>query len=149
MGHIIGGTQSNKHYILRPKLQRFKQIHVFKEYPNGFSSHSAVFIKSQNKLLLFGGCANFDCLDTIYSFCLYECKWTKLTKTLPIALKNAFCILSGNEKFILIFGGFVSGFYKKQNEDIYVMDVDTFQFRKCKIRRRELCNDNIIGCVAM
>merc|ERR1712228_1045859 len=46
--HIIGGSKNNKHYIFKPKLQRFKQIHVFKEYSNGFSSHSVIYIKSQN-----------------------------------------------------------------------------------------------------
>merc|ERR1712228_498104 len=137
-------------YIFKPKLQRFKQIHVFKEYSNGFSSHSVIYIKSQNRLLLFGGSANEPMLDTIYSFCLYNFKWIKLKITLPVKLKNASFIMSGNEKFILMFGGSVEGMQgTRQNKKIYVMDVQTFSFWKINLMLFSLCKGEMIGAVLM
>ena len=148
--HIIGGTHNNKHFIFKPTLQRFKQVHAFKEYPNGFSSHSAVYVRSQSKLLLFGGCADFNLLDTIYSFCLLTFKWTKLRIRLPTELRNASCILSGNEKFILIIGGEVErNGVSKPNKEIYVMDVRTFHFRKSHLNLSALCKGEMVGCTSM
>eukprot|EP01083_Nonionella_stella_P007314 21146_1 len=124
--HIIGGSKTNKHYTFNEKYQRFEQIHRFTQYRESFSKHALVHIKSQNRLLLFGGEQNNSvALGAIYSFCLCTSKWTEIETKLPFPTCNVSAVVSSDESHVVLFAGF-----EMMCSLIWIMDAKTFAFRE-------------------
>ena len=108
-----------------------------------------VHLKSQNKLLLFGGIGidyyNEYEQDTIYSYSISNKKWNTLSTQLPIPLCYFGYVLTKDEKKIIIFGGF--SIYWENMNAIYICDIDTMKFKKADILCPTL--NSIYGAVIM
>ena len=84
--HIIGGSHSRIHYKWNSKLKQLEKVFKFSHIylGEGIHLHATVHIKSQNKLLLFGGYHDeHESLDDIWEFdtnfsCSKDKKWIKL-----------------------------------------------------------------------
>ena len=126
--HVIGGDLSNKHYIYIPKEQRFDIVHTFVEFPEGFSSHKVVHLKSKNVLLLLGGYDDTARrpVDTVYRYDITKNVWTKLETKIPGRFYRFGVAVSMDEQYVCLFGFCTLS----KNGVIYVLDVKTMVFHK-------------------
>ena len=133
--HVIGGYISRDHMIWDPKTERFISQYTFPtyEWDKCLENAGCVYVASRNMLLLFGGydAGIIQPLDAIWKYDLMKKQWKKVS-TLPLALQSFGFALTFDEKYIIIFGGMSSDFH--YNHDIWIMNVDTFDVKKSKIK---------------
>eukprot|EP01084_Bolivina_argentea_P100609 180588_1 len=120
--HIFCGETSNKYLIWKPNAIDYELKHTFKEFQS-LSNPGLVYLPNQNKLLLLGGYDHRKWKETsinsIYSFDFLKDKWTKESATLPKSMESFGCVVTTNEKYILMFGG---SYNYVTMDDIYIMD---------------------------
>ena len=86
--HIIGGKDSNIHYIYHPDTKKVEKVHEFSEMAlqDGFADHDIIYMKSINSILMFGGETDENYLDTIHQYSLIDKVWKKLDAKIPLGL---------------------------------------------------------------
>eukprot|EP01084_Bolivina_argentea_P111923 199636_1 len=128
--HMIGGCSSSTEHLLwdgNELKSQFdfsigKSLHVSFFY---FSQPGIAHIPSKNSLLCIGGYSG-KCHDWIYLYNT-KCKtWTKLSQRLPVPMWFCGCVVSRNQKYVILLGG-------DYTDTIYVLDVATMKFRKSSI----------------
>ena len=124
--------------------------------PICLEKHGIIYVKSQDRYLLFGGCDNcFLCFDTIFEFTVNSTqqKWKKLDVKIPEAVAAFGIVITCDDRFVIILGGHTD--HQRQVDDIYVFDTksDTFYKSKlkCPLKRRyhavitgDLSRDNLL-----
>ena len=144
--HIIGGRfigeriekgeqnpRSNLHQIWNDDTKKLETIHIFEEYPEGFSKFELVYIKSRKELLLIGGYdhnTNPDIpamLDTIFKFSVKTRKWTEFDIKLPFeyAYYGNPIVVTKDERYIIIVD-FLS---------FFILDLMTMVWSRSKIKQ--------------
>ena len=105
--HIIGGCNSTEHHIYKIKNNMSCEIScyddpAFDEF-NQIRALKPIYVKSKRILLLIGGWAN----NTIgiWKFCLTQKKWSRI-EYLSFDVCYSKAVLSANEQYVFIFGGF-------------------------------------------
>eukprot|EP01083_Nonionella_stella_P192596 711828_1 len=76
-----------------------------------------------------GGVSGGNMIDAIYSFDITLNKWSKLKQKLPMANHSFGCISTRNDKYIILFGGAMSG----KSDKIYILNTKTMKFRESGI----------------
>eukprot|EP01084_Bolivina_argentea_P161402 280970_1 len=144
--HVIGGTDNLYHLIWNNKQHKFDTGHKFPF--NTYNLQSGfVHIKSKNILLLLGGYDKHDAeydLDSIYSYNIQQKKWILLPQKLPIPLSYFGCVLSKDDKYLIIMGGTSDDDFNQLN-DIYVLNTNNMEFKKSKIDCPEKSNYHAIN----
>eukprot|EP01084_Bolivina_argentea_P203696 347847_1 len=124
--HIIGGTQNNKHLIWNDDTEQFTEIYTFENWSTGLIFGSLIYIERKKMLLLFGG---IDCAtqseslpqDSIYIYYINEQKWELLDIELELPLYAFGCVLTKDQKYVILLGG------AKTNE-IHIFNTDNMLF---------------------
>ena len=136
--HIISGGQKNwKHFVWDEGNKTFKLLHAVKETSAGLQNAAMVHVKSQNKLILLGGYdwAVKSAIDTIRVYSIADNEWKVLLNKngnavkLPLTLAGFGCVLSRDEKYIVVFGG-TSGMRGGEEVGIYYLDLKTLTWSK-------------------
>ena len=160
--HIIGGhdrrelrfegyneIETNLHQIWNHETKESETIHTFDQYPNGFNQSGLIYISNQRELLLLGGYKHdYDYskfrLDTIYKYSLTNRKWTELDIKLPYDLCDFGCVITKDQRHVIIMGGKATdddGHQYMCMENIFILDVMkmtigeskiTLPFNRCK-----------------
>eukprot|EP01084_Bolivina_argentea_P139476 245366_1 len=135
--HLVGGYTNRNHLIWDSIEKKFISQYTFDEWKRCIEGAVFVHIPSRNMLLLLGGydAGAVECLDTIWKYCLQQKKWEKLYTTLPSAMRNFGCIVTANEKYVIVFGGSTLSLYNTLPENgIHVLDLDTFETFESKVK---------------
>ena len=131
--HLIGGYTNKDHMIWDDKKKQFESQYTFNHLQLCLEHAGFIHIASRNMLLLMGGydagCVKY--LDDIWRYSLDQKRWEKLPHKLPMKCQSSAFVITLDEKYIIMFGGIQEG--QPPTKDIYIMDVDTFQFNKSKI----------------
>ena len=121
--HIIGGEQSNKHYVLDTNDvdSGLKEVHQFKNFKDGLAGHQIMYVPTRREILLFGRYNYFDesRSDEIWIFSVDAQQWIKSSVTMPEKVNNFGLLLTLNEKYLLLFGGVAD----ENSYDIYIFDL--------------------------
>ena len=144
---IIGGFKNNKHLICNKDSNKFEDHWIFEEgnseYNNCMYWVGLVYIQSKRELLLFGGLRlHEDFRKDIYRYSFQDKKWVLLSYKLPIAMELFGYILTFDEKYILIFGGYTG---QDEFDTIYIWDLQNMRFKKS-----EICcpiKDGFLACI--
>ena len=136
--HHIGGPRSNIHQIWNDESKQFQQVHEFKEYATGITSFGLIYDKKRKDLLLFGGCDWFvpQTLNDIHRYSMITSTWTKLRVKLPYKLKHFGCVITKDQEYIIILGGYYAkgGGGISANDQIFVLSMNCMKFRESQIR---------------
>ena len=146
--HNIGGWQSNYHKIWNDENKQFEQVHEFKEYPQGITSFGLIHDKKRENLLLFGGfesSINGGRLDDIHKYSLGTRIWTKLAVKLPHKLNLFGSVITKDQQYIIILGGYANidaridsnDLGVRRDEDfnhILILELRTMRFRESAIK---------------
>ena len=131
--NIISGQQ---HLEWNKNNKQLKLLESFEVWNYG----SLVYKEQEGTLLLIGGNdpsnvlrGNATTLDTLYSYSLQNNHWVKLKRKLPFGVHNFGCVMTRDERYVVIFGGtqLPEGCVY---DGILVMDLRTFKVRKSKIK---------------
>ena len=134
--HSIGGWYSNNHQIWNNETKQFQQVHTFSEYPGGFGSFGLIHAKKRKEIFLFGGYDMTDGkrLDVIYKYSLSTKTWGKLDTKLPHKMNYFGCVITMDEQYIIILGGFTMECGATWDDKIWVLSLKSMSFRECKIK---------------
>eukprot|EP01084_Bolivina_argentea_P091570 164827_1 len=127
---------NNKHMIWNNTFNKFI---LQSNTPNDLNAWGCgiIHISSKKCLLKLGGMTDVmnDAIDSIYCYDLINKIWTKLHLTLPKPLKFVKCVLTNDEKYIIIMGGRTIN--SDLNKDIFVMNTMKMSIKKSKITLKD------------
>eukprot|EP01084_Bolivina_argentea_P271256 461485_1 len=137
--HLIGGFSSKKHVVWNHNTNKFDDIHTFEEWSCGNSSFAFIHITYQNRMLLLGGYDGRACssgkTDCIWSYTISNQQWKLLNNIkLPYPMNTFGCVLTSNEKFVIIISGSVYVEKTISNNEIYILNLLTLEWRKSNIQ---------------
>eukprot|EP01084_Bolivina_argentea_P166652 289297_1 len=126
---------NTKHFIWNEKQKIF--IKQSNETDLIVSNQSEiVYLSSQQNILIVGGAKRnnpmFETDDSIYSYYIENKQWNKLNVKLPIPLRHFGCVITQNERYVIIFGGITN--LSKKVDDIYMLNTNTMCFSKSKLK---------------
>eukprot|EP01084_Bolivina_argentea_P242060 406184_1 len=137
--HIIGGKQSNRHYILDETKCELIPQWSFRGM-NMLQGAGLVYLETKETLYLFGGIIKerltlrFDrksnCIYKCYpsNSNMTKCVWKKLDVKMPFKTSDIVVTSCKNDKYILLFD---TGLF---TQDIYIFDVDKEKFIKSLVK---------------
>jgi len=108
--HIIGGWKSNKHLIWDNTQCEFKEVFHFKEAGLGYYLHKLCYMQSRQLLFAMGGYTTTSRASRASDH-IYVCevaknyRWHLLPVLMPRRMYSFGCVLTPNEKYIVLFGG--------------------------------------------
>ena len=130
--HLLLGSGNSIHWKWNNKQSLFNQIYDFKIYNGGMYGFGLIYIKSLQKILLFGGFNEYLSRDNIFSCDIMgDHKWEKLKLKLPITLCDFGYALTLDEQFIIIFGGYS---FHNYIDCIWIWDLQLMQFKESGIK---------------
>ena len=137
--HIMYGP-GDKHYKWDPKKQELQTLGVIK-YDIEYAK--MIHVESQNKLILLGGLGDTDNWplrsNRITEYSIANNTWGLLadkdgeTVVLPLGLYGFGCVLTKDERYIVIFGG-TSGREGGEEDGIYYLDLLTMKWTECVLK---------------
>ncbi len=144
--HVILGSNSKCHYKLNLNQKRLDLVYEFAHLSAGLHENGAVHIKSKNMLLLFGGYdyKTDNQFNEIWKFDLSTGnKWVKLQDIkLPKKMSNFAWVLTKNEQYMIIFGGYCG----ERMKNIFILDLNEMKFYCSNVR---LCDQGYPCAVSM
>lgn len=110
--HIFGSSQDNRHWIWNHQTQTAQFIDKRDEVSQPWidGKYGLVYIASKQEILLLGGgerihLHNFGISDRIRKYSLQTQKWQILNMRLPHRMGRFGCVLTKEQRYILIIGG--------------------------------------------
>eukprot|EP01084_Bolivina_argentea_P250848 420478_1 len=132
--HLICGSKSNTHWIFDEQKKTFNKFYNFSDYVNGIEEFGLIYIKKNNEMLFMGGKTyewrSYLCHYPIFSYNIIKHKWKRIKLTLPGGLSNFGYVITNNEKYIILFGGYNNYGY---SNDIFVINTKEMVLMKCNI----------------
>ena len=127
--HVIGGTNHRKHIIWTKNgaLYKFKKRHKFSKFKEFYRNHGVVQIESKQMVLLMGGEDADGPVDDIVVYQYDKDKWLRPKLKLPKPLSSFGCVVTMNEKYVIIIGGL------KSNE-IFILNLEKMEFSNCRLK---------------
>eukprot|EP01084_Bolivina_argentea_P028937 53751_1 len=133
--HILGGSGNNWHLLWNSKIKMLKKISMnYDGLASGFyfENFEAVGLWKREMLLKFG-CERYgDCTDNIWKYDIYKCVWQTLKVKLPFKMHSFSCVVTGDERYVIIFGGVREG--DKYIDDIFVLDVNDMSLKRSDVK---------------
>ena len=129
--HVIGGGGSFKHLIYDESKQKFIEIYDFKSFHSGntergFARHTLIYSESRDSMFMFGGTISpFN--KSVFQYMFSSKEWKKLDCESPEKMKGHGCVITEDEKYVIIIAGC-------DMRNIYVFDIDNLSFHECKIK---------------
>eukprot|EP01084_Bolivina_argentea_P131558 232190_1 len=120
--HIIGGNQNSSHLIYNEQTNTFKSIHTFKHFNTPFPA--VIYSKLKNMIILFDN-------QNVYIYDTHKKEWTTSDTQLPCDVSEFECTITTDDRFAIIFGGYIDG-YSVSNK-ILIMDLDKMKISESKI----------------
>eukprot|EP01084_Bolivina_argentea_P110363 197092_1 len=122
-------TICDKHYTYDTKDNT---LCIFDSVVN-FDYFDLVYLKTKNSIFAFGGWdRKYGRQNKVHKFSLYNFEWNELIIKMPIKLSHFGLQSTCDEKYIIILGGMVNGFYV--TDDIFIYDIRNNIFVKSKIK---------------
>ena len=133
--HLIGGGKQNAHVIWNELDIKYDKIHTFNDWLSESFFFNSVFLKSMNRILLFGGTnGTLKAYDHIYSYSIAEKKWVKLTLKLPHLVYHSGCVVTMDERYIIFLGGVSKrDDTLRLHNGILVLNTKNMEFRRSSI----------------
>ena len=150
--HIIAGYGHSQHKIWNEDdpEQAAKLIHSFTA-KNKFNLQLSrgIYIESKKEILIFGGIISGTCYDSIWRYSLDTKKWDLLDCKMPKRLEGFGCVITTDEQYVIIFGGWSTnkaGKHGKRTDDIYVLNLMEMEWKECRLKCPiiELCYGMIV-----
>eukprot|EP01084_Bolivina_argentea_P110003 196490_1 len=123
------------HFIYDEKKKILVKQHSFQDV--GCHDGGIVYVPSKRKIFHIGGSNSSSMFYTncIFEYCLMNHIWRKCDIKLPIKMSPEACVLSTDEKYILIFGAWIvdekdQDFDTKYINDIYIWNLETMKITK-------------------
>ena len=146
--HIVHGYKNNKHYVLDIKSKQLQTTYEFTDFENGHGlyEHSLIHLKRKQKLLLLGGVPSnsTEYNKTIWEYSIVDKIWKKLAIKVCEPARYFGCVVTDDERYMIILGGRVQGYMT--SDRIYILDLNLMVFRKCHV---ELPVTTICGAVVV
>ena len=126
---IICGNPNDKHIECDIEKKECKELYQFKKYQHGLTDAASVYLQNKGELWLISGysCRSRQILD-IHLYSIKDNKWKLLDIQLPFALRKCTCICSGDERFIITFGGDPVSKVK-----IFIIDTELLKIKESSI----------------
>eukprot|EP01084_Bolivina_argentea_P256840 432589_1 len=134
--HIIGGDRNKHHWMCNKDKYEFKLNYTFDWNVNSLGGNywnGVIYVKSRQQILFFGGWRSdeYQCSDVIYIYSLTENKWSVSDTNLPIQVQYFGSILTPDERFIILFGGWT--FDDGNIDDIWIWNLEEMNITKSKL----------------
>ena len=132
--HLIAGRSDDAHLIYNAQIKKFVRHLVYTDWQRNYYG-GLIHLKSKRKMLFFGGWTDLhQCTDDIweYSFQCTDKRWVLLERKLPIEVQVFGSVLTPDEQYIIILGGWAQN--KGETDDIYIWDLENMDFRKSEIK---------------
>eukprot|EP01084_Bolivina_argentea_P251649 422125_1 len=133
--HIICGSKNNKHLLWNNNTSKFQALHSFNKILNKSNNElygqTLVYIPSQKALLLFGGGSSNLYRKWIWKYSLNNNSWGKIAMRLPYSFFKTACILTKDEKYIIMLGGGISDYGNLRY--IHVMNLNTMLIQRSNV----------------
>ena len=129
--HVIGGTQSSKHFIWNINAKECKEVFDFEAIlglnTKRLEGCCLIYVATKNVFLLFGGhIKSGDKLSSVYQYSFIDGQWTKWSDSVTFDGEYAAAILTRDERYVIIVGG-------ASSNDIFILDLKTESIRKSEI----------------
>ena len=124
---------AGRHYIWPKDSIPFETSYDSMKVINRCSNQMLIHIQSKNEFLLLGGYDESEGVISalIYSYAIASNKWKCLKERLDEPLSSFGCVLTLDEKHLILFGGYTP--YGKSNK-IYVIQLGTMTITESEIR---------------
>ena len=139
--HFIAGYHHPKHEIWdeNEPLKHVELMHDFDDEPHEFELQQSrgIYIESKGEILIFGGCStniNKTFSDTIWRYTINENKWDLLECKMPIKTFGFGCVMTTDEKYVIIFDGYSENNPRGKEDGIYVLNMKQMEWKKCKLK---------------
>ena len=151
--HIIYGYRYSYHKIWNEDdpEKAAKLIHSFtaKNNFNSQLSSRGIYIESKKEILTFGGIIGGTYHDSIWRYSLDKKKWDLLDCKMPKRLEGFGCVITTDEQYVIIFGGWSTnkaGKHGKRTDDIHVLNLMEMEWKECRLKCPiiELCYGMIV-----
>eukprot|EP01084_Bolivina_argentea_P299044 515448_1 len=132
--HIFGGGRGeDKHYIFNEGNKKMDVIHQFAGvFDGGFSFQQTIYLPQKDVIFLIGGFGDCTCdsSDEIY---YYDHKsWKLFDLKLPVGLDAFGCVVTRNEKYIILFGG--DDTFGHMRDIIIIIDLENMTIHESSVR---------------
>lgn len=153
--HLIGGADSNKHYISNIDKVDFIENYIFDQYENGVAGFGIIYLNKNNhkinqKLIKIGGIAwdegHFS--DDIYQYNLNLSSkksnnndWSIINKELKIlngGMSRFGFTMTKSQKYIFLLGGFCDF---ESIDNIHFIDTKTWKIKQSEIKCPKISKD--------
>eukprot|EP01084_Bolivina_argentea_P099034 178010_1 len=140
--HIIGGIRNNKHITYNINHNHnindnvLKEIKDFHFWVKGNQSPGFIFVSNKQLIVLLGGYRQYHYIKVSAEIWTYNLNtpnpyWQKNVIRIPIPLMFFGCVLSADQKYIILLCGYsriVGQQRRNPVNNIYVLDIDTMEF---------------------
>eukprot|EP01084_Bolivina_argentea_P263318 445628_1 len=133
--HLIGGTKSKYHYVWNKNDKQFHVLHEFTQQKYGLVCPEIIYVESKELFYLFGGQdgdRTFNPIDIIYCYSSWNNIWTQLDIKMPLPLTGFGFLSTRDGKYILLFGGYTTGY--KMTDNIYIYDLENNIFIMSQVK---------------
>ena len=129
--HIIGGS-AHSHSKWTLDFSDMTTVAQINEL-NGISLHGFVELKKAEKCLLFGGYdyRSQETRDTFWEYDILHRQWKKLMLRLPKPLKQFGCVLTVDERYIIVIGGTDQA--DVCSDAVYIVDLKIMSVRQSDV----------------
>ena len=102
--HLIAGRSVDTHLIYNADSYKFGKHRVCNDWQRNYYG-GLIYVKSKQKMLLFGGWTDQLCTDSIWQYSFQNEEWTLLDYKLPFKGQIFGSVLSVDERCIIILVG--------------------------------------------
>ena len=127
-----------KHFIYDISVDKLELSKTNKigDFDQGLNWGGFVYLQTKDVVLYFGGLdiADDADIDTIHEYSVTDQIWRALSCTLPTILELVCCVVTSDEKYVLLLGGQTwNGYYVSEHNGILIYDVEKEEIRKSMI----------------
>eukprot|EP01084_Bolivina_argentea_P087094 157353_1 len=132
--NVVGGYNNNSHFQWNTEKKKFIKIGQIsnEKFIKCLGYFGLVHNKVSNCLLLLGGTDNIYKFNQIFEFNMAKKKWSTLKVRLPKSLSRFGSVFVMNNKYVLVFGGCMNGYY--YSDIIYIYDIEHRTIKKSKYK---------------
>ena len=123
-----------KHVSFDIDMKKHHVVSEMKQMPTIIEGEGWIALKQRGKILLFGGYGHeiSDASRKMHEFSFQDNQWTELGVKLPIDLSDFGVVMTRNEQYLVIIGGWFKRITVSKN--IYVFDLDKYEWSVSQIK---------------
>ena len=135
--HAIGKNSylGNHLQTFNDTTQQWENVDAFNNSLDGYVADGIIFIPKRKELLVFGGWDLWNSIqvDVIYRYNISSGKSEKLDTKLPQRMSQFGHVITNDQRFIIIIGGYGAGVGDTGLDTIYILNLDSMEFRQSRV----------------